>query len=172
MSVTHRDLKSLNVLLGKDLLAKLSDFGLAKEDSGATAGTVAKLGTPAWNSPERIEAIDGDGAIDYQKDDIWALGLVVWEIATRLVPWQGLTLMQIIRKVGSGGKVDFSLVQDSTMLQVVSGCCEIDLDKRSSLDKVRKEGICKARPTILLIHCTTRPAGLVESFAPANSMLI
>ena len=57
MSVTHRDLKSLNVLLGKDLLAKLSDFGLAKEDSGATAGTVAKLGTPAWNSPERIEAI-------------------------------------------------------------------------------------------------------------------
>ena len=137
-NVTHRDLKSLNVLLDKDYNCKLSDFGLSKEDSGATAGTVAKMSTPAWNSPERIQNLGSAQSIDYFKDDVWAYGLVVWEIATRRRPWHGRTLMEIVQKVGSGDKEDFSLVEDSSMLQVVSGCCEIDLDKRSSLGQVRK----------------------------------
>ena len=50
--MAHRDLKSLNILIRKGY-CMISDFGLSKEDDGATATTTAgALGTPAWSAPE------------------------------------------------------------------------------------------------------------------------
>ena len=74
--IVHRDVKSSNVMIDNDGVARLMDLGLAKslsEDSGMTiAGTV--LGTPHYMSVE--QALD-PSTVD-ARSDLWSLAVVVW----------------------------------------------------------------------------------------------
>lgn len=81
--IVHRDLKSLNLLLNEDGSIKVADFGLSRflneEDSNQT--TLAKLrGTYAYCSPEVYF-----GEFFSPKSDVYSLGVILWELVTRLV---------------------------------------------------------------------------------------
>uniref|UniRef100_M4B5Y0 Protein kinase domain-containing protein n=1 Tax=Hyaloperonospora arabidopsidis (strain Emoy2) TaxID=559515 RepID=M4B5Y0_HYAAE len=79
--VLHRDLKSLNILLTKDLQAKLSDFGLSRETS--FDGTMTRcVGTPLWTAPEVLR-----GERYSEKADIYSFGVVLAELDTCLLPY-------------------------------------------------------------------------------------
>jgi len=99
--VLHRDLKSLNVLLNKYLELKLSDFGLAslkkeiQEQSKSTSG--AATGTIAWMAPELL-----NGGKNSKESDIYAFGIVCFEIATHKFPWQGKTPFDIMKSLSEG----------------------------------------------------------------------
>ncbi|XP_069172908.1 activin receptor type-2A isoform X2 [Procambarus clarkii] len=84
-SIAHRDFKSKNVLLKADLTACIADFGLALVfHPGQSAGdTHGQVGTRRYMAPEVLE-----GAINFQRDaflriDMYACGLVLWEILSR-----------------------------------------------------------------------------------------
>ena len=84
-NIVHRDIKSLNVLLDRELNPKLCDFGLALIKSDTESQSVAHtraVGTVRWLAPEVIP-----GAKHSQRSDIWALGLIGSELATRGVPF-------------------------------------------------------------------------------------
>src|SRR5262249_41509438 len=83
-AILHRDLKSLNILLDDRLRAKLTDFGLAKlkQETAATKASEAK-GTPQWMAPELFE----DEPQMTEKSDVYSLGMVLWELASRQVPY-------------------------------------------------------------------------------------
>ena len=96
-NVIHRDLKSPNVLIGKDGSFKIADFGQSKSASLATSATMAGsggTGTAAWNAPEVHE----DEEVT-SKADVYAFAIIIWECLTKDYPWEGLTMMQIGRKV-------------------------------------------------------------------------
>jgi serine/threonine protein kinase len=98
--IAHRDLKSSNVLLDKHDTCLLSDFGLAKKLTEFTetfthAGT--GIGTPAWSSPEYLEA-NHQG----EKSDVWSWAVIAVELFTGDLPWPGLTPLQIISALQSG----------------------------------------------------------------------
>jgi serine/threonine protein kinase len=79
--ITHRDLKPGNVMVGKNGV-KVLDFGLAKSPGdGALTATNAVMGTPGYMAPEQREGKECDA-----RTDIYALGLVVREMATDLPP--------------------------------------------------------------------------------------
>lgn len=90
-AIAHRDFKSKNVLLKHDLTACLADFGLALlflpgKPCGDTHGQV---GTRRYMAPEVLE-----GAINFSRDsflriDMYACGLVLWEIASRCTALEG-----------------------------------------------------------------------------------
>ncbi|MGH9863436.1 MAG: protein kinase domain-containing protein [Candidatus Acidiferrales bacterium] len=96
--VVHRDLKSANVIITPESRAKVLDFGLAKRLSGeelaeATTQSQASLteagallGTLAYMSPEQLRGQPADA-----RTDIWALGVVLYEMATGTRPFQGQT---------------------------------------------------------------------------------
>src|SRR5206468_282520 len=67
----HRDLKSLNVLLTKDLDARLADFGLSKIKRYIDTTTGGTRGTPVWMAPEVIEGKSGHTFAS----DVYALGM-------------------------------------------------------------------------------------------------
>jgi len=79
--VIHRDIKTLNVLVTKDYHCKLADFGLSRTDTTTNLNSLMQCkGTYAYIAPE---AYTGEKATTYT--DIYSLGIIIWEIFTRLV---------------------------------------------------------------------------------------
>ena len=88
--IVHRDLKPENVLLADDGRIKLGDFGLARAASANTATGQALLGTIAYLAPELVTR----GAAD-ARSDIYALGIMTYEMLTGEQPYVGEAPMQI-----------------------------------------------------------------------------
>ncbi len=83
--IVHRDLKSGNIMVDAAGVAKIVDFGIAKQvgAAGLTAGDRV-FGTPEYMSPEQVEG----GAVD-GRSDVYALGCVTHEVFTGRPPFQG-----------------------------------------------------------------------------------
>jgi len=85
--VVHRDLKPENIMVGPNDEIKLIDFGIAGQQ-GARRLTFAKLqnvmGTPDYISPEQVKGKRGDG-----RSDIYALGVMLYEMLTGEAPFKG-----------------------------------------------------------------------------------
>ena len=108
--VIHRDLKSANVLLDKSFNAKVADFGLAemlregdRDNNAASIGPGEerfRLGTPTWMAPELLS-----GGPASTCSDVYAYGVLVWQIATRQQPFAGVPLEAIPFKVTFGNPI-------------------------------------------------------------------
>lgn len=92
--VVHRDLKPSNVMLRPDGVAKVMDFGIARARrfEGMTA-TAAFLGTPEYVAPETI-----DGRGTEPRSDLYALGLILFELLTGRPAFSGDTAYAILKK--------------------------------------------------------------------------
>jgi serine/threonine protein kinase len=94
--LVHRDVKPANIFVGKNDHTTLTDFGIAKAASGAQqlTRTGMLMGTPEYMSPEQAE---GEG-IDY-RTDLYALGVVLYQMLVGQVPFRGTTPHAILHAV-------------------------------------------------------------------------
>jgi len=95
--IVHRDLKPENVLLADDGRIKLGDFGLARAASANTATGAALLGTIAYLSPELVTR----GIAD-TRSDIYAVGIMMYEMLAGEQPFKGEQPMQIAYQHANG----------------------------------------------------------------------
>jgi predicted Ser/Thr protein kinase len=81
--IVHRDIKPSNILLDRQNVAKIVDFGLATlPDNIRVSSTGTRAGTPAYMSPEQVAG----RTVDY-RSDIYSLGVVFYELLTRRLPF-------------------------------------------------------------------------------------
>jgi serine/threonine-protein kinase len=89
--VVHRDLKPENIMVDEEDNIKLIDFGIAGDSAARRltyANFTATLGTPNYISPEQVQGKRGDG-----RSDIYAAGVILYEMLTGKLPFSGPTPM-------------------------------------------------------------------------------
>ena len=92
--ITHRDLKPSNILLGNDGTPFLADLGLAAMQSASRlTRTDQIMGTPHYMSPEQITGGKADG-----RSDLYALGVILYEMLIGTVPFQGSTAIMVLHQ--------------------------------------------------------------------------
>ncbi len=147
--IVHRDLKPSNVMIDKAGNVRIMDFGIARslEAKGIT-GAGVMIGTPEYMSPEQVEGKEAD-----QRADIYSLGVILYEMVTGQVPFEGDTPFSIGVKQKSEiprppKEINEQIPEDLNRL--ILTCMEKERDKRyQSVSELHSElmGLEKGIPT-------------------------
>ena len=91
LGVIHRDLKPQNIMIDKEGNARIMDFGIARSlRAKGITGSGVMIGTPEYMSPEQVDGKEAD-----QRADIYSLGVILYEMLTGRVPFEGDTPFSI-----------------------------------------------------------------------------
>jgi len=168
--VVHRDLKPGNIMIDKEGNAKIMDFGIARSISvkGIT-GAGVMIGTPEYMSPEQVEGKEVD-----QRSDIYSLGIILYEMLTGQVPFEGDTPFTIGVKQKSEipkdpRSLNAQIQQDLSRL--ILKCLEKDKERRyqsadelkADLEKIEKGVPTAERPVPKRKTLTSKPITLTVS---------
>lgn len=94
--IIHRDLKPDNIMIDDNLNVKIIDYGLSKIiDFSSITSTGTQIGSPLYMSPEQLK---DSKHIDYRAD-IYALGIILYEMLTKNIPYKASTLPELLMKI-------------------------------------------------------------------------
>ena len=141
--VLHRDMKTLNVFLSKNKAVKIGDLGVSKK-LNKTNFAKTFIGTPYYLSPEICE----DKPYN-EKSDIWALGVILYEMCTFKHPFEAKSQPGLIMKILTGKFEDIPNTYSIHLQEMVKCLLEKDIKKRPYVvdimnkkvivDRVKKE---------------------------------
>ena len=92
--IVHRDIKPANIMILKNGLVKVTDFGIARATATSKTRTGVIKGTPYYMSPEQISGMKVDG-----RSDIFSLGIVFYHLLTGELPFGGENLAAIMYQI-------------------------------------------------------------------------
>jgi len=131
--IIHRDLASRNILLTQNFQAKVSDFGMSRANNEDNYNkTNTEVGPLKWMPPESILR-----RMYSTKSDVFSFGVVIWEILTRQVPYQGLNAVEAAIQVATQG-LRLPIPEDSPPLlaELMRMCWRENADERPTFNEI------------------------------------
>jgi len=131
LGIIHRDLKSHNLLVDESFTVKVGDFGLSsfKKD---ISGAEKPYGTTQWMAPEIFT-----GASPSEKTDVYSFGIILWEIVTRLDPYD--KHMDYISVEAAVLREERPLIPNSCpahLAELITHCWDMDPKKRPPFEQI------------------------------------
>jgi serine/threonine protein kinase/tetratricopeptide (TPR) repeat protein len=129
LGVVHRDLKPQNIMIDDEGNARIMDFGIARSirSKGITEAGVM-IGTPEYMSPEQVEGMEID-----HRSDIYSLGVILYEMVTGRVPFEGDTTISIAlkhKKDTPPNPREFNAQVPEDLSWLILRCMEKDKERR------------------------------------------
>ncbi|KAI9118291.1 hypothetical protein K1719_010623 [Acacia pycnantha] len=130
--IVHRDLKSPNLLVDKNWVVKVCDFGLSRMKHHTFLSSKSTAGTPEWMAPEVLRNEPAN-----EKCDVYSFGVILWELATTKIPWKGLNPMQVVGAVGfQNRRLEIPEDADPVVAQIICDCWQTDPHLRPSFSQI------------------------------------
>eukprot|EP00002_Diphylleia_rotans_P007027 TRINITY_DN164_c0_g1_i5.p1 TRINITY_DN164_c0_g1~~TRINITY_DN164_c0_g1_i5.p1 ORF type:complete len:474 (+),score=111.83 TRINITY_DN164_c0_g1_i5:51-1472(+) len=152
-NILHRDLKSANILLTSEGRTKLADFGVAKLLKSKDEMSKTRIGTPYYLSPEVWHSQEYN-----HKSDIWALGVLLYEIACLKYPYDAANVKDLAKKVVKGQYQKLPKQYSKELTQVIADMLVLEPAKRPSIDEV-----LAFAPIVKRLPALIRELGIDES---------
>ena len=136
--ILHRDLKSLNVMLTRDLQCKLIDFGTARVKNLTKTTTNAIVGSIPWMAPELLSHEDDSTSPPYSfASDIYSLGLTLWEIVARRTPFSNLKNPGAISlRIATGKLEPIPDDADPVFKRAIESCTKFEASQRIDIQSL------------------------------------
>ncbi|XP_060208476.1 serine/threonine-protein kinase EDR1 [Lycium barbarum] len=116
--IVHRDLKTPNLLVDKNWVVKVCDFGMSRLKHHTFLSSKSTAGTAEWMAPEVLRNEPSN-----EKSDVYSFGVILWELTTLKVPWSGMNSMQVVGAVGfQGRRLDIPRSVDLVVAEIISDC--------------------------------------------------
>ncbi|KAL6911470.1 hypothetical protein ACP4OV_000275 [Aristida adscensionis] len=126
--IVHRDLKSPNLLVDKNWVVKVCDFGLSRMKNNTFLSSRSTAGTAEWMAPEVLRNEPSN-----EKCDVFSYGVILWELCTLSQPWEGMNAMQVVGAVGfQNRRLEIPDNTDPTIADIIMKCWETDPKLRPS----------------------------------------
>jgi serine/threonine protein kinase/Tol biopolymer transport system component len=127
--IIHRDIKTENIMMRKDGIVQIMDFGLAKL-RGASRLTKegSTIGTMGYMSPEQVQGLDAD-----HRTDLFSLGVVLYELLTGQLPFKGVHETAIMYEIVHVDPQPLSAIKpdfDPELDRIILECLQKDPDER------------------------------------------
>ncbi|KAK6925382.1 hypothetical protein RJ641_009708 [Dillenia turbinata] len=130
--IVHRDLKSPNLLVDKNWVVKVCDFGLSRMKNSTFLSSRSTAGTAEWMAPEVLRNEPSD-----EKCDVFSFGVILWELSTMQQPWGGMNPMQVVGAVGfQHRRLDIPDDVDPVVAEIIRKCWQTDPKLRPSFAEI------------------------------------
>jgi len=122
-TITHKNLTSVNVVLSRErktesLIAKLCGFGYSRVyRSSQSTKSHGRMQVHAWMAPERIT-----GQRATLASDVYSFGIILWELVSQKIPFEGLVIFQVMTKVVNGERLDIPTTCPSEWEDLMKKC--------------------------------------------------
>ncbi|XP_028070123.1 serine/threonine-protein kinase EDR1-like [Camellia sinensis] len=116
--IVLRDLKTPNLLVDKNWVVKVCDFGLSRMKHNTFLSSKSTAGTAEWMAPEVLKNEPSN-----EKSDVYSFGVILWELATLRVPWTGMNSMPVVGAVGFQNRhLDITEKIDPMVAEIITDC--------------------------------------------------